>query len=83
VRRRFLIVPVFDPIDQFPVTVLPGSPGRAIHGKTIVNELPFGLRQIRSVLREYVCIVHTKIRILLALSDFSYRLLEFPERQGQ
>jgi len=40
---------VEDGVEQFPVTVLARSPGQARLGKTIVDELPFGVRQIRSV----------------------------------
>src|ERR1019366_1886651 len=40
---------VEDPVEQFPIAVLSGSPGLARLGKTIVDELPFGVRQIRSV----------------------------------
>jgi len=40
---------VEDGVEQFPVTVLSGSPGQARLGKTIVDELPFGVRQVRCV----------------------------------
>src|ERR1017187_6590239 len=40
---------VEDPVEQFPIAVLSGPPGLARLGKTIVDEVPFGVRQIRSV----------------------------------
>jgi hypothetical protein len=40
---------VEDHVEQFPLAVLSGSPSLARLGKTAVDELPFGVRQIRSV----------------------------------
>src|SRR5271167_2600682 len=68
-----------DRVDQFPLHVLSRPPGRACLGKTIIDELPFGVRQIRGVSHPHSDVASgqkstLKSADLLGFLEFSNRL---------